>query len=508
MRSTFQEKLDGQNSSSGDGRTASHASDESRGARSSADVPLVVDLDGTLLRTDLLHECTLRLLKKKPWMLFSLPLWLLRGRSHLKRSVFGQASLDTSVLPFDPQVLAWLREEKQSGRCLVLATASDRDLAEQSVKDLGLFDVVLGSTPTRDLRGADKAVAIREHCGPNFDYAGNAWADVAIWRVSRAAILVNTGKTLETRIRRSAKVSRSISSQQNSLRATIKSLRLYQWVKNLLILVPVFTSHQWGNAPVLVKSAIAFLAFGFCASGTYIINDLLDLEEDRRHPAKKSRPFSSGECSIRRGVIVGGACLATGLVIGFFAGNGLLPMLLLYVVLTACYSLRLKKIFLLDVFTLALLYTLRVVTGHVITGIAFSMWLLSFSFFLFLSLAFSKRAAELIALARGEEQIVPGRGYLVADLQLVTVAGICSGFLSSLVFALYVNSMSVTLLYRRPAILWGILPLLLYYILRVWIICGRGQLDVDPILYTAKSKSTYIIGFMILLLVMAATFRF
>jgi 4-hydroxybenzoate polyprenyltransferase len=471
-------------------------------------VPLVVDLDGTLLRTDLLHESAVRLVKQKPWSLIAILLWLLRGRKFFKRRIFGEVGLDGMPLPINEEVYAWLAEEKSKGRLLILATASDRSLAEQTVKHLGLFDIVLGSLGERDLKGPEKVEAIKECCGTQFDYAGNSRADLAIWRVSRQAVLVNPTKAVESEARKTGNVSRVISSPKTGLKAGIKSLRLYQWVKNLLIFVPAFTSHEWANWHILTKCAIAFVAFSFCASATYIANDLIDLEEDRRNATKRLRPFASGECSILWGVIIATACMLAGFSLAFVAGNHLSEMLFLYIFFTACYSLEMKKVFLLDVMTLAVLYTMRVMVGHVVTGITFSMWLLSFAFFLFLSLAFSKRAAELINLGEGKQQTVPGRGYLAGDLQVITMAGICSGFLSSLVFALYVNSASVTLLYKRPAILWGILPLLLYYIVRVWIVCGRGELDVDPILYTAKSKSTYCIAAIVLLLVIAATVRF
>jgi 4-hydroxybenzoate polyprenyltransferase len=467
-----------------------------------------VDLDGTLLRTDLLHESAVRLVKQKPWTLIAILLWLLRGRKFLKRRIFGDVGLDGMPLPINEEVYAWLAEEKGKGRLLILATASDRSLAEQTVKHLGLFDIVLGSLGARDLKGPEKVEAIKECCGTQFDYAGNSRADLAIWRVSRQAVLVNPTKAVESEARKTGNVSRVISSPKTGLKAGIKSLRLYQWVKNLLIFVPAFTSHEWANWQILTKCAIAFVAFSFCASATYIANDLIDLEEDRRNATKRLRPFASGECSILWGVIIATACMLAGFSLAFVAGNHLSAMLFLYIFFTACYSLEMKKVFLLDVMTLAVLYTMRVMVGHVVTGITFSMWLLSFAFFLFLSLAFSKRAAELINLGEGKQQTIPGRGYLAGDLQVITMAGICSGFLSSLVFALYVNSASVTLLYKRPAILWGILPLLLYYIVRVWIVCGRGELDVDPILYTAKSKSTYCIAAIVLLLVIAATVRF
>src|SRR5262245_13502289 len=276
MRTIVHEKRAGHDSSNA-GRVASRTSVESSVEASSREIPLVVDLDGTLLRTDLLHESVIRLIKQEPWNLLALLVWLLRGRKYFKRRVFSEVRLDTTVLPVNEEVLGWLREEKDRGRKLFLATASDQNLAQETIESLNLFDSVLGSTATRDLKGAEKAVAIKETCGAKFDYVGNSRADLAVWRLSREAILVNAGESVERVARRTANVTRVISSQRNALRASIKPLRLYQWVKNLLIFVPAFTSHQWLNGPILLKSAIAFLAFGLCASGTYIANDLLDL---------------------------------------------------------------------------------------------------------------------------------------------------------------------------------------------------------------------------------------
>jgi 4-hydroxybenzoate polyprenyltransferase len=473
-----------------------------------ASVPLVVDLDGTLLKTDLLHECTLRLIKVRPWTLLLLPFWLLRGRTYVKTRIFEEVHLDYASLPVDEGVVEWLRDEKIQGRRVVLATASGKQVAERAVAHLELFDIVLGSDSQRNLKGSEKVQAILQFCGPTFDYAGNSRADYPVWRACREAILVDASPAVESVARRSANVTRLFTSSRGGAKAIIRSLRVYQWVKNLLVYVPAFTSHTGLHGRILLQSTIAFLAFSLCASSTYVLNDLLDLEEDRRHKTKKERPFASGECPILTGVVVAFACLVAGLGLAFAMGGALPWLLLTYICLTLCYSLYVKGICLLDVLGLAILYTMRIIAGHVVTGIPFSVWLLSFAFFLFLSLAFSKRASELVRLSQNYEEAVPGRGYLIGDLQVITAAGVCSGFLSSLVLALYINSDNVTLLYRRPAFLWGILPLLLYYIGRVWIICGRGQLDDDPVLYTAKCPSTYCIATIIVIIMVAATMGF
>jgi 4-hydroxybenzoate polyprenyltransferase len=431
--------------------------------------------------------------------------WLVRGRANLKRKVQELVRLNAVLLPVHEEFIAWLRTEKERGRFLVLATASDRNLAVQTVAHLELFDLILGSSGNRNLKGRAKVEAIVQNCGAEFDYAGNSRADQPVWRASREAILVGANRSVEAAARRSANVTRVFSPAGGRLRAAIRSLRLHQWVKNLLIFVPAFTSHEVVHGPVLLKSALAFLAFGMCASSVYVANDLLDLEEDRQHASKINRPFASAACPIQAGVLLGGLSLLAGLGIAAWMGHRLLPVLLLYVFLTSCYSLWLKKALLLDVLTLAILYTFRIIVGHVVTGIPLSAWLSSFTFFAFLSLAFSKRATELIRVGQSGRDVVPGRGYSTVDLPVVMAAGICSGFLSSLVLALYINSDSVKALYRRPDLLWAVMPLLLYYIGRIWIACVRGELDDDPIVYSAKTPSTYYIVAVSVLLVIAAT---
>jgi 4-hydroxybenzoate polyprenyltransferase len=285
-------------------------------------------------------------------------------------------------------------------------------------------------------------------------------------------------------------------------------MRCYQWVKNLLVFVPVITSHTIFDWPVAGKASLAFFSFSFCASAAYIVNDLLDLDEDRLHDTKKNRPFASGRISIAAGIFIAGVCLALSAVIGAWVSRGFLVALAGYAAVTALYSLFLKRLLVVDVLTLALLYTLRVVAGNLATGIVFSAWLLSFAFFLFLSLAFAKRAADLIQRRAGREQSVPGRGYVTTDLEAVSIAGICSGFLSALVLALYTNSDAVQLLYYHPILLWGLQPILLHYLIRLWMICGRGELTEDPIQYTVKDPSTYAAAVLAFLVLLAATFDF
>src|SRR4029077_5593068 len=314
---------------------------------------------------------------------------------------------------------------------------------------------------------------------------------LAIWRGCRNAILVNTSRRVERAAQRAGNVERVFPRSFSILSNALGSMRFHQWVKNLLLFVPAITSHTILDASVFGNAVLAFLSFGFAASAGYILNDLLDLEEDRRHAIKKRRPFASGRMFIGSGIMLAVACLVTSAVVASFIPVPFAPALITYLVLTSLYSLFLKRLIVIDVLVLALLYTLRVIAGHLATGIPFSLWLLSFAFFLFLSLAFSKRAADLIQHRQDNQKALPGRGYLITDLDTVCIAGMCSGYLSSLVLALYINSDSVQLLYRRPVFIWGLQPILLYYITRLWVICKRGELTEDPILYTVRAPSTY-----------------
>jgi 4-hydroxybenzoate polyprenyltransferase/phosphoserine phosphatase len=471
-------------------------------------VPLVVDLDGTLLRTDLLLESALRLIRQRPWLALLMPLWLLRGRAYLKRRIFHLVKLDVSLLPLHEALLSWLREEKARGRRLVIATASDYEQACSVVQSLRLFDTVLGSDGQRNLKGRHKLERIVEACGEEFDYAGNSRSDLEIWRGCQRAVLVNAPKRVERSARRASNVVRVFPRPVTGFRDALRAMRCYQWVKNLLLFVPAVTSHTIFDWSIAGRTTLAFLSFGFCASAAYILNDLLDLEEDRRHDTKKQRPFASGRTSIGSGIFLALACLSASAVIAGFISHAFVTALTTYLVLTTLYSLFFKRLLVVDVLTLALLYTLRVVAGNLATGIVFSLWLLSFAFFLFLSLAFAKRAADLVQRQQDSRKVVPGRGYVTTDLDAISIAGICSGFLSSLVLALYINSDTVQLLYHRPAFLWGLQPILLYYITRLWVICRRGDLTEDPIQYTAREPSTYGAAFLAIVVLLAATFDF
>lgn len=470
------------------------------------DIPLVVDLDGTLLRTDLTVESALRLIKQKPWRALAIPVWLLKGRAYLKRRICELIRMDVSVLPFREDLLGWLREEKARGRRLILATGSDYHQACAVVKPLRLFDVVLGSDRKQNLKGRMKLNTLMEICEGEFDYVGNSRSDIEIWRRCRYALLVNTSRRVERCARRSATVTRLFLKPAGGFADFCRAMRCYQWIKNLLLFVPMITSHTLFDPAIAGRAALAFVSFSFCASAVYLVNDLLDLEEDRQHSTKKLRPLASGRISVGAGMVLAAVCLAVGAILAPFVTYRFGIVLVAYLGITSLYSVVLKRLLVIDVVTLAVLYTLRLVAGSAATSIILSPWLLSFAFFLFLSLAFAKRASDLVQNRLGNEKVLPGRGYTTVDLDTVSIAGLCSGFLSALVLALYIDSQSVQLLYRDPALLWGLQPILLFYITRLWIICRRGELTEDPIQYTATELSTYGAAFLTVLVLLAAIF--
>lgn len=287
--------------------------------------------------------------------------------------------------------------------------------------------------------------------------------------------------------------------------AVVRTLRVQQWVKNLLLFVPTVLDHRLQETPVLVRATLAFAAFCCAASGAYILNDLLDLEADRRHRTKRHRPFASGQVPARLGWVLAPALIAAGFAIALpLQSSHFTALLALYVATTTAYSVYLKRVAVLDVIVLAGLYTLRVLAGVAATGVRFSTWLLAFSMFLFLSLAFQKRYAELTGFEAGEREMLSRRGYQRADREWLGAMGGASGYLSVLVLALYINSEEVVVLYRAPLVLWLICPLLLYWTSRMWLRAYRGQVDEDPIVATVRDPSSYIVGALVALVLYAA----
>jgi 4-hydroxybenzoate polyprenyltransferase/phosphoserine phosphatase len=466
-----------------------------------------VDLDGTLLRSDLLFESLVNMLGRRPWLLLALPFWLAGGKAALKQRIAEKSSLDVASLPYNQDVLEWLRQQHRSGRRLVLATASHELLAEPVVQHLGIFDECLATTANENLKGAVKKRRLVARFGEKaFDYAGNSASDLAVWRSARRALLVNPSAQLLEQARAITEVEHVFDSPERSSAAKVlRALRFQQWAKNLLVFVPLLTSHRIVEPQLAFQGLLMFLAFSLASSAVYLANDLLDLEADRHHPEKRSRPFASGDAPIWAGLLAVPLLTLAAVAVMSALPRSALLVLAAYVLLSSCYSLYLKQRVLLDVFTLSVLYTLRIVAGHESTGIVYSAWLLSFSMFVFLSLALAKRVSELHNLRGRGGTAAAGRGYQTTDLEQLNAFGVSSGFIAALVLALYINSSAVAPLYSRPLLLWLLCPLMLYWICRIWILASRGEMKEDPISFALRDPQTYVIGAMgLAVLVLAA----
>jgi 4-hydroxybenzoate polyprenyltransferase len=468
-------------------------------------VPLCVDLDGTLILSDLLLESTLALIKRNPLYVFAIALWLLRGKAVLKAAIASRVTLDPAALPYNKEFVDWLKSERQSGRSLWLSTAANEKLAQGVATHVGLFDGVLASDSAVNLAGESKAARLVERFGERgFDYCGNERRDLAIWRRARGAIVANASASLERTTAQITPVLRTFPPRRNKLRAVFRAVRPHQWAKNVLIFVPLFAAHGARDPEALAAAILATVTFCLGASSVYVLNDLLDLEADRAHPRKSKRPFAAGELSILTGVALVPLLLGTAVILATFLPLKFAEVAATYYVVTVAYSFNLKGRVIVDAMTLAGLYTLRIIAGAAATAVPLSFWLLLFSVFLFLSLAFVKRFAELDALRRRKLLRAQGRGYHVEDLGLLRSLGTAAGYLSVLVLALYINSPDIQSLYRQPKFIWMLCVLMLYWISRVWMKAQRGAMHDDPVVFALKDRVSLAVGVLAVLTVAAA----
>lgn len=468
-------------------------------------IPLVVDLDGTLVSTDTLFESALSLIRKSPLSILQFPVWLIRGKARLKSEVCRRCLPKVENLPYRADLLNYLQQQRNDGRKLVLATAAHESAARSTSAYLGLFDEVLASTDSVNLKGAEKRNALVRRFGfRGFDYVGNSTVDAPVWESCRVGHVVGHLQRLPgSAVSAGTRQGKIFPTPRPSLKTWLREMRAYQWVKNLLVVVPTLLNHRL-DGEVLKALAITFLGFSLVGSGSYIANDLFDLDADRRHPRKSKRPLATGEISIVQGLLMALFLPLAGLLLGLLVSKQLLFCLLLYLALTTLYSSFLKGKPILDVIVLAVLYTLRVYVGGVVTSANISPWLFQFSMFLFLSLAFVKRYSELQRLRNQGELEAVGRGYRPPDLDIISQAGLGSGLLASLVLALYVNAQEIERLYPRPQMLWGVCPLFVYWIIRVWLVAHRGNMREDPILFAFRDHVSYIVGILIIAAVLFA----
>lgn len=456
-------------------------------------VPLCIDCDGTLLRTDLLHEAVLRVLKRRPWLLFAMLRWWLAGKAVFKAEVARLAPLDPATLPYREEVLRLAEAARAGGRPVVLATAAHGTHADAVAAHLAGFDAVLATGTGGNLAARAKAEALVARYGhAGFDYVGDSRADLAVWGAARRGYVVAETGPLRRAFRRQGLTVEPLGTRPGRARALLKALRPHQWIKNCLVFLPPLAGHQFAPA-VIADALLAFVAFSLGASAVYLLNDLLDIDADRRHPRKRLRPFASGALPVATGLVAVPVLLAASIGLAIATGPLFLAVLVLYGVLTTLYSFKLKQQVMVDVMLLALLYTMRIAGGAAATHVVPSFWLMAFSTFLFFSLALVKRYSELLPLLGRGDGAVAGRGYLASDLPVLMAAGVASGMSAVMVLAFYVDSDATRAMYPSAQAILLAPVLLLYWMARLWMKTHRGEVHDDPVVFAARDWQTLLI---------------
>ncbi|MBB4001131.1 MAG: UbiA family prenyltransferase [Aurantimonas endophytica] len=456
--------------------------------------PIFVDLDGTLIRSDLLWETLFLVARQEPALLWRVPGWMAEGKSRLKAELARGCEMDAALLPYREEVVELLRREKAAGRTIILATGANEKLAHAVADHLGLFDAVMASSDTVNLTSARKLDRIlAEHGEHDFDYVGNSHEDICLLEKAATATVVAPDRTAHLWQARTG--SARIDAEAGAVRAVIKAMRPHQWLKNILVFVPIALTHEFLDLQMLLAGLLAFISFSAAASAVYIFNDLLDLTADRRHKTKRRRPFASGAIAIPTGLKLACGLLAISLGIAAILPVEFAVVLAAYMVTTTAYSFFLKRMLLIDVLTLAGLYTTRIIAGSEAAGAESSFWLLAFSVFFFLSLALVKRFTELQDFGVGAHRSKTGRGYVDADLETLSQAGMSSGFAAVLVLALYIDSPAIREHFAEPYLVWPLCPLVLYIIVRIWILARRNEMHEDPVVFIMQDwRSQMMIG--------------
>ena len=465
---------------------------------------LAVDLDGTLVRSDMLYESFWAAMARDwrtPWVALR---GLSRGKAALKAELASMALPDPATLPYDPEVLAEIRHWRETGGRVALVTAADSRIAQAIADHLDLFDEVHASDGATNLKGPAKAAWLRARYGAGgYVYAGDSPADMAVWKEAGGAITVGAPAALRAQVQGLHADTRHLSPPAPILPAALRAVRPHQWLKNMLIFFPMVAAHDF-NLMAVLMGALAFVAFSLVASSVYLLNDLLDIASDRAHPRKRLRPLAAGTLPLKTGMMLIPVLLLAGILVGLLLPPVFLLVLAGYYALTVAYSLWLKRRPIIDICALASLYTMRVIAGGAAAGISLSVWLLAFSAFLFFALAAVKRQAELVDMGQRGLDEAAGRGYRVSDLPLVTQMATASGFVAVLVLMLYLNEPEVLVLYSHPVLLWAACLSLLYWISRMVLVASRGKMDDDPTVFAARDRVSLTIVALIAALFIAA----
>jgi 4-hydroxybenzoate polyprenyltransferase/phosphoserine phosphatase len=467
-------------------------------------VPLIMDVDGTLIRSDLLWEGLAWVLTRRPRRLLPALLALSGGRPSLKAFLAREADIDIDDLPLEPAALELIEEARATGVQVILASAGHTSQVD-GLKDRVGADLAWGSDEATNLKGRRKLAQIREHFG-QFDYVGNSGADLPLWKAARRPIAVNASRLTLRRAKRARPDLVVVQVERASTwRLWIRQLRPHHWAKNALLFVPALAAHLAPSFELGVRLLAGFAAFSATASAVYLFNDLADLASDRAHPRKRNRPLAAGEILIPAALVAGLLLVAAAAVVAWQLSPRFAGVIAAYLIITYAYSLSLKQHLAIDVITLATLYTVRIVAGAVLVEVPLSRWFLAFSIFLFLSLALAKRAVELRGAVARNTRKIAGRGYRPEDLPILSAMGIAAAAGSALVYCLYISGDEVTRLYGNPDLLWIGLPLFLYWNLRLWLFADRGTLQEDPVAFALKDPITYVVAAAFLAAVWIAT---
>lgn len=462
-------------------------------------VPLVVDLDGTLLLTDTLHESFIAALSRSFGAGLIWAIKGLRNRADAKRFLSARHQIDIAVLPTRTYLVELIRAERDRGREVHLVTAADQSIADRVKTEFDLFASATGSDGKHNLKGEAKLAYLQQRFPGGFIYAGDSVADEPIFRAARGAILCDIGQSLSRELRSGGvEVLAEFEKGRPSIAHWTLAARPHQWSKNILVFVPLITGHALFDVPRLLATALGFVLLCVLASSSYVLNDLADLDADRRHPTKRYRPFASGHLPIASGLAISVFGIVVSLAAAFALSVGFAFELCGYFCLTTLYSLRLKRIPLLDVFVIGALFTSRILMGATVSSLGQSPWLLAFAMFLFFSLALAKRHVELMRSKIDNEVIVPGRGYRVDDWPLTLVFGVGAGLTSISIMLLYVaNDAAPSGFYREIAWLYVAPAAVTLWVMRVWLLSHRAVLEDDPVVFALRDPTSWALGLVV-----------
>jgi len=461
-------------------------------------LPLVVDLDGTLLRTDTAFELIAANLARKPSVVGLALLEGLTNRAKMKRRLAdaGAEALDIEVLPLREELLEHIRRAKAEGREIHLVSAADQAVVDLVAERLGLFDSAIGSRDGVNLKGPRKAALLAERFPEGFVYAGDSPADGPVWRAAAGVIVAGNSKAAAHAAKRAEHpIEACFADPPVRLKDWRKALRLHQWAKNILLFVALFLGHAYADPAAWLACIGGFVALGAVASGTYVLNDLVDIQNDRRHPTKKLRMLASGRLKISRALLIAPVLIVGGGAAGFALDPLFGAYIAAYLVLTLSYSFRFKRVPFLDTLMLAWLFTLRILMGGALAHVLVSEWLLVFSMFFFFGISIAKRHVEVLKRSRAGGGALPGRGFEASDEAVTLAFGVASSVASILVLVMYLMEGAFpTDFYKEPVFLWALPATVGGWITRVWLLAHRGELDDDPVAFAIRDPVSIALG--------------